>query len=298
MVVAALFAGNAFGFRDALMGSGVPAPAPAATSRFAGGPNSPATAPATVLRSQPWWQEVAAFSGTGPGTTPAFDITSGALQWRVTWSCRTGTLQVSPSPAQAHVKAMVDSPCPSGAAGYGVNTGKLTLRVSNPGAWHLVIAQQVDVPLDQAPSAAMIAPGSSVVASGTFYNVDQSASGTFKIYRLADKAYALRLSGFFVTPNVDLEVHLSPLAAPHSTGAYTGAPSVFVSYLDVTAGSLNFAIPGRVNPTKYHSVVLWCQLLHSVYGAAHLVPAAKPAHPAKAAHTAKPATAGPAAKAG
>ncbi|MGH9072245.1 MAG: hypothetical protein ACRDX8_14040, partial [Acidimicrobiales bacterium] len=69
--------------------------------------------------------------------------------------------------------------------------------------------------------------------------------------------------------------------------AYVAAPSAYVSALDVTAGSLNFAIPKGVDPTHYHSLVIWCQLLHSAYGAATLVPT-------KAAHTAKPSQTKPA----
>ena len=128
------------------------------------------------------------------------------------------------------------------------------------------------MPLDEPPLAAMTAPDTAVAASGSFYDVDQSGSGTATFYRLGDGSYALRLDNFFVTPNIDLEIQLSPLVAPHSTTAYQSAPSVTVAPLDVTAGSINFTVPTGINPTRYGSLVIWCPLIQSAYAAATLTP--------------------------
>lgn len=54
--------------------------------------------------------------------------------------------------------------------------------------------------------------------------MDQSGTGAVTIYRLADGSAALRLDDFFVTPNVDLEIHLSPLEAPQTTDEFLASP--------------------------------------------------------------------------
>jgi hypothetical protein len=81
------------------------------------------------------------------------------------------------------------------------------------------------------------------------------------------------LADFFVTANTDLEVQLSPLEAPRSTDQVKASNPVSVAALDITAGSLNFVLPPTVDPTRYKSVVIWCERLFSAYAAASLRPA-------------------------
>ena len=102
--------------------------------------------------------------------------------------------------------------------------------------------------------------------------MDQSVEGPVTIYRLADGEHALRLDDFFVTPNIDLEIRLSPLEAPGTTEEFMRAPSTWVAPLDVTAGSMNFTVPPEAEPSEYRSVVIWCPLIDSAYAAATLVP--------------------------
>ncbi len=271
LTASAVFAGNPGGVRDRLLGSAIAAPAPIALSRNAAASSAsfPVAPVTTVLRSQPWWQAVRTLSGMGPLTVPALTITGGALQWRAQWTCQSGRLAVS-VPGRPH--PLVDVACPGSGIGYATTTGATSVQVNADGPWRLQIDQQVDVPLEEAPLPTMTAPGASATATGAFYRVDQVSTGTVTIYRLPDATSALRLDGFYVTPNTDLEVRLSPMPAPHSTDEFTTAPSVLVANLDVTAGSLNFAVPPGVNPAQYRSVVLWCDRLQSVYAAASLVP--------------------------
>lgn len=135
------------------------------------------------------------------------------------------------------------------------------------------VEQQIDVPLDEPPLPAMSARGARTVASGAFYRIDQTGKGRVTVYRLADGRYALRLSDFYVSPNVDLELRLSPRQAPKSTPEFMRAPSAFVARLDVTAGSLNFVVPRGVDPTRYRSLVVWCPPTQNAYAAATLKPA-------------------------
>jgi hypothetical protein len=256
--------------RDRLFGTVTPDAARPAASRAAGDPSQDTVAAApTSLRSAPWWQDVTSLDGTGSTTSAPFTIASGALQWRVTWTCDSGHITVK-NPKQA--KAVVDGACPQGAVGYAVGTGITTVQVTADGPWHLAIAQQVDVPLVEPPTPAMTAAGATPVSSGSFYNIDKTGIGKATVYRQADGRYAVRLEDFFVSPNTELELRLSAVEAPHSSQEFSAAPSDVVATLDVTAGSLNYAVPAGVDPTKYKSIVVWCVAIKSAYAAVTLGP--------------------------
>lgn len=270
LAASAVYGGDFFGVRTRLQGSAPPPPRPPAVSRVAEGSTATTdTSGQTRVRSYPWWQSVDTFAGEGSMTTPAFTIVDGALQWRAKWSCESGKLVVE-APRQG--PPLVDATCPGSDAGYAIQSGRTSLDVHADGPWQLEIEQQIDVPLHEPPLPAMTAPSTVRVATGSFYDIDQSGRGRVAIYRLADDTYALRLDDFFVTPNVDLEVRLSPLVAPQSTEEYRSAPSALIARLDVTAGSMNFAVPETIDPTQYRSVVIWCPPVQSAYAAATLAP--------------------------
>jgi hypothetical protein len=274
LVASAAVGGNVLGLRDRIFGSATPRPEAAAAGRESGGlatgtiTATTAPLPRTALRSQPWWQGVGPLQGTGAMTTPAFDIAAGAIQWRVNWSCQSGHLLVG-APGERH--PLVDAACPGTGSGYATRPGTKTLQVTADGPWQLQVQQQLDVPLVEPPLPAMTQPGAKAVATGSFYGVEQTGVGRMTVYRLADGRFALRLEDFFVSANVDLEIRLSALAAPRSTEQFTGAPSSgSVAALDVTAGSLNFALAEGVDPTRYRSVVIWCPITTNAYAAASL----------------------------
>ena len=268
VVAAALVGGNVFGLRDRLSGSSVPPARPVALGRGQGSTQEPsAPAQQSVLRSYPWWQSVTTFEGDGPTGQAAFNVDPGALQWRLTWTCNTGQLTVRAVSARS---SLVDASCPGTGKAYASTTGPISLAVATGGSWHLQVEQQVDVPLVEPPTATMTSPGTTVAASGTLYGIDQSGSGKVTFYHGVDGAFSLRMDGYFVTPNVDLEIRLSPIAEPHSTAQYLASPSVEVAPLDVTTGSVNFAVPAGVDPRQYRSVVIWCPTITSAYAAATL----------------------------
>lgn len=258
---------NLLGTRDALFGSATPAPRAAAASR--GGAftrvQGSAAAPKTVLRSQPWWQSVGRLKGAGARSLPAVRVSGEAIQWRIRWSCTSGRFVVRRS---AGSKPLIDAAC--GAAQTTELTGKVDhgLRIEAAGPWTAHVEQQVDVPLIEPPLPAMTAAGARAVAGGSLYRIDQVGKGRMTIYRLAGGRYALRLSNFYVSPNIDLELRLSPLRAPHSTHQYLSTPARLAAPLDITTGSLNFVLPAGVNPLRYRSVVVWCPLITSAYAAA------------------------------
>ena len=270
VVASAVVASNMFGLRDRVFGTVTPDAARPAASRVVGDQTQDTAAAApTSLRSAPWWQDVTSLDGSGTTTSAPFTIAGGSLQWRVTWTCGTGHITVT-TPKQT--KAVVDGSCPQGAVGYSLGTGQTTVQVTASGPWHLAIAQQVDVPLVEPPTAAMTGPGASAVSTGSFYNVDKTGTGKATIYHQADGKYAIRLDDFFVSPNTELELRLSAVQAPHSSEEFSAAPSDVVATLDVTAGSLNYAVPANVDPTRYKSIVIWCVAVKSAYAAATLGP--------------------------
>jgi len=268
LVASAVLGSNMFSVRDRLFGSATPEAAAPAASRDAGGPTQDTVAAApTSLRSSPWWQDVATLEGSGTAASSTFTIGAGAIQWRVKWTCSTGRLVVR---AQRQTKPVVDGACPEGAEGYSVQKGPMTVQVAAEGAWRLQIAQQVDIPLVEPPTPAMTASGAITAGAGTFYNIDKTGTGKVTIYRQADGRYSVRLDDFFVSPNVDLELRLSTLEAPHSSQEFGAAPSELVANIDVTAGSLNYAVPAGIDPTRFRSVVVWCVPIKSAYAAATL----------------------------
>jgi len=111
------------------------------------------------------------------------------------------------------------------------------------------------------------------VASGGFYKIDKTGIGKATVYHQADGRYSIRLEDFFVTPNVDLQLRLSPLEAPHTSPEFINAHSELVATMDVSAGSLNYVVPDGIDPTKFRSIVIWCAPVNSAYAGATLAPA-------------------------
>lgn len=273
VVVAGLVVGgDFFGVRTQLFGEEAPEPREPAVSDQAGGDASTtpgsqsddSTPEATRVRSQPWWQHLATLEGPDASATDV-DVDEGALQWRLRWECETGSLAVTTGG-----DGLVDATCPDRGTEYLTDTGPTSVDVDGEGAWEATVEQQIDVPLEEAPLPEMDAADAQEVARGSFYDIDQTGRGEVVIYRLADDSYALRLDDFFVTPNVDLEIRLSPQERPQTTPEFDKPGSDYVETLEATAGSMNFPVPDDVDPTEAQSVVIWCPPVENAYAAASL----------------------------
>jgi len=167
-------------------------------------------------------------------------------------------------------KTLVDAACSKGDFAYGTHSGDMSLAVTADGPWRLEVAQQVDTPLVEPPLPAMTDPGAVKVASGSFYKIDKTGIGKATVYHQADGRYSIRLEDFFVTPNVDLQLRLSTLEAPHTSQEFSNAHSELVATMDVSAGSLNYTVPDGIDPTKFRSIVIWCAPVNSAYAGATL----------------------------
>ena len=232
-----------------------------------------ATAPDVSRRSQPYWVPVRRFQGTGPLTTPAFAIDRRALQWRVRWRCERGAFRIQPQrpSGEAYGRQLAGADaCPKAGVGQSVAPGQFKFDVRAEGAWQAQVEQQVDVPLSERPTPAMSSPDSRVMASGRFYGIDEKGVGRVKIYRERDGSTSLRLDGFYVTPNIDLEIRFSELKRPESTRQVARAPFKDIVFLKATSGSMNYRIPRGVLSDRVRSVVIWCEITSNAYAAATL----------------------------
>ena len=269
LAASAAYGGGFFGLRERF----APPSSKTTASPFRTVDQDAAPTPAASRRSLPYWVPVTRFRGTGPLTTPAFAVDRRALQWRVRWRCEGAPFRIQPQrpsgESYGHQLAAADA-CPEAGVGQSVAPGRFKLDVRAEGPWQADVEQQVDVPLVEPPTPAMTSSDSRLVASGRFYDIDEKGTGSVKIYRGRDGSTSLRLDGFHVTPNVDLEIRFSELKRPQSTRQVVRAPFKDISFLKATAGSMNYRIPAGTLSDRVRSVVIWCEITSNAYAAAAL----------------------------
>jgi hypothetical protein len=235
-------------------------------------------APTTTLpadqakqRSEPYWVGVADLKGTGDTTTDPLTIPPGAIQWRVTFHCQKAPFAMVAlrQSGEALKRPLADgASCGQEGKGFAAEAGTFRLKVTTPGTWDAKVEQQVDTPLVEPPLPAMAT--TPPVATAAVYSVDKKGEGSARLFRLPDGSWVIRLENFYVTVNSDLELRLSPLVTPHSTDDIAKAPYAEVGPLKATVGSMNYPVPADVDPTKYRSIVIWCEITRNAYAAAAL----------------------------
>lgn len=249
--------------------SSSPATDPAPTTA-GGAPTTVKDSPLDGPRSAPRWETITTFTGTGNQQTAPFEVYSDAIQWRVRWSCTSGTLAVttSPPPPPRRAQSMVDDNCEKPGEGYAIHTGTLRLNVKATGPWEMKVDQQLDRPLNEPALPGMdTAP---VIARGDFYNLEMKGKGSATIYQLPDGTRALRFEGFEVSNNTDLFVRLSEAPMPQNSAETVNTPFVEIGNLKSTVGTQNYVLPADLPIEKVRSVVIWCQPVSIAYLAAGL----------------------------
>jgi hypothetical protein len=237
---------------------------PATTAAAAGGTETTVAGPKSAAR----WETVSTFNGSGAFTTPEFSILPNAIQWRVRFTCTTGTLRISSNPPPRRPGPVVDASCPKEDTGYSIVTGPVRMQIEATGAWRAVVDQQVDTPLDE-PLLPGMTPDR-VVAQGSFYKVEIRGEGTAKLYRLPDGRRILRFENFVTGENTDLFVWLSEVAKPATSAQAIGSPHVEIANLKSTIGNQNYEIPASIPTDRIKSIVIWCQPVQIAYAAAAL----------------------------
>jgi hypothetical protein len=109
-----------------------------------------------------------------------------------------------------------------------------------------------------------------VVAQGEFVGADSfhQGAGQAKIYSLPDGTHVLRFENFDVTNGPDLHVLLA-------TGAQPATSDDLGEYIDLgklkgNMGNQNYEIPADVDPSRFQSIVIYCQPFHVVFATATL----------------------------
>ena len=245
--------------------------APVTTSPAPGGaPTTASGAEPSGPRAAARWETVATFTGSGAFQTPAFSILPSAIQWRVRYTCSTGTLRIASNPPPRRPGPVVDAACPKEDVGYSIVTGTVRLDVHATGEWKAIVDQQVDTPLDEPPVPGMTPDR--VVASGSFYKVEMKGVGTAKLYRLADGRRYVRFEGFETSENTDLFVWISEARKPTTSLEALNAPHVQIGNLKSTIGTQNYEVPASLPTEKVRSIVIWCEPVAIAYAAAPLTP--------------------------
>ena len=260
LIVALALAGCGGGSDGDGNGDRAPATTTAAT-------DTPTTTPAGP-RAAARWETVTTFSGSGPFQSPEFSVLPNAIQWRVRYTCSTGTLRITSIPPPRRPAPVVDAACPEEDTGYSIVTGQVRISIEATGEWKAIIDQQVDTPL-----AEPLLPGMTpdrIVASGPFYKVEVSGEGTADLYRMPDGRRILRFENFMTGENTDLFVWLSEARRPTTSAEAVNSPYVEIGNLKSTIGTQNYEIPASVPTEKIRSIVIWCAPVAIAYAAAAL----------------------------
>jgi hypothetical protein len=108
-----------------------------------------------------------------------------------------------------------------------------------------------------------------VVAEGTFRGADafHFGRGTVRVVEAAGGATMLRFDDFSVRNGPDLHVYLSP-----DPSGYT-ADALDLGELRATDGSFNHDVPAGTDPSRYASVLIWCEPFSVLFAVAPLAPA-------------------------
>ncbi len=217
-------------------------------------------------RAAPHWQRLSVLRGAG-SKTATVTIDRHAIQWRMRWQCRAGTLSVAITPKPAG-SATGHGTCPGRHSVTVVGTGTRRLTVTASAPWRLTVEQEVDTPVHEPPLTGM-AP-SRAAASGAFTPIERAGRGTATVYRLPSGRLGLRLEHFVTDPNSDLFVWLSRARAPRTTRQVLAAPHRVVGPLTATIGDQSYRLAPGTRVSDARSIVIWCMPVRIAYTAAPL----------------------------
>jgi len=222
----------------------------------------------STTRAAPRWETVANLSGGSAPAPAQVAIAADAIQWRVKWSCESGSLKMTTTPAPRKPGPLMSAGCPGRGEAFSILTGPVSLAVEATAPWSATVEQQVETPLDEEALPEMAtAPA---LAEGTFYGIERKGGGTARIYRLGDGRRFLRLEGFTVSANTDLFVWASEAPEPTTSAEATAVPHVVLAELKATIGSHNYELPADLPTERIGSIVIWCQPVAIAYTAASL----------------------------
>jgi hypothetical protein len=156
-----------------------------------------------------------------------------------------------------------------------IGLGMLAAIALAPLAWYLLSPLFLDRHAREDPSVTGVATAGTVIARGTFGEVDaiHKGEGQVRLLRLPDGQYSLRFEGFRVTNGPDLYVYLSGHPAPRSSSQLHEIVDLEVATLKGNVGDQTYELPAGFDPTRFRSVVVYCKRFTTVFSTAELLPA-------------------------
>lgn len=114
-------------------------------------------------------------------------------------------------------------------------------------------------------------PGSPAeLATGAFVTVAHEGSGNVRVISLGGESGTIvRLEGLDIQNGPDLHVVLSKSSDIEKAGHL--GEYVELGELKGNKGNQNYVVPGDINVTDYHSVIIYCKTFHVVFNSANLV---------------------------
>ena len=213
----------------------------------------------------PRWEPVDELTGSGAASREV-DIDGGAIQWRTRWRCD-GEIRIRVEPPPAG-PSTARGACPGRATFIG--HGARTLSVEADGPWRIVVEQEVETRLSEAPLAAMRDGSARLLARGRFGKVERPSRGSVSLYKLPSGRLALRFEDFRTSASIGLFVWVSRAAAPRTTRAALRSRHRELSELKSTLGDQNYVLPKGVRAADARSIVIWCEPIRIAYAVAPL----------------------------
>ena len=109
------------------------------------------------------------------------------------------------------------------------------------------------------------------LAAGTFDGLAHPTTGTATLVALPDGRRKLRFEGFATRAAPDLAVYL--VAGKHQGGEIEGGTRI--DLLRGFSGKQEYVVPSDAPRGGHVSVVIWCELCRSPFGAAELAPSSE-----------------------
>ena len=110
--------------------------------------------------------------------------------------------------------------------------------------------------------------------SGHFYDGPHApghkVSGEATIVKKADGHYYLNFTHFVSDAGPDVQIILTPAKAPKTDHAVTDAGYITIAARKSLTGDQSYHLPLDFDPSKYHSVGIWCEKFQVLFGAAEL----------------------------
>lgn len=108
------------------------------------------------------------------------------------------------------------------------------------------------------------------IATGTFTAAEKPTTGTARIVREGGQYY-VELDSAFSTSDQGPALHVLLDTAAQPPASYKDASQVVnLGPLQRFSGAQRYAIPDNVDLSRYHSVVIWCQMANATFGYAPL----------------------------